>query len=137
MSSLWAARRTVGSYGEVAQGFVELEAFLRETSGLYFQPRTVTTATTLQVTDRLLLCNTTSGALTVTLYAAKQYPPQPYYIKLLAGANNVTLDADGTELIYTTAGAGTVVWNTAGTTKIIWPFETATKGTWAWVELNT
>lgn len=81
--------------------------------------------------------DTTVAARTVTLLSAELYPPQEYTVKLLVGGNNVTLDADGTELIYTTSGAGTLVWNTTGMTKVIVPFETSTKGTWAWAELNT
>jgi DNA-binding beta-propeller fold protein YncE len=103
----------------------------------YNQPRSVTAATTLLASDRLLLCTTTGGAFTVTLGPAENYLPQPYYVKLLAGANNVTLDADGTELIYTNAGAGTLAWNTAGMTKIVIPCLVASPATWGWIELNT
>jgi hypothetical protein len=128
MASLW-------HYGSGAAG---LYSFFREGahSG-YNQPRSVTAATTLLATDRLLLCTTTGGAFTVTLGPAQEYLPQPYVVKLLAGANNVTLDADGTELIYTTAGAGTLAWNTAGMSKIVIPCLVAAPATWGWIEINT
>lgn len=137
MAELWRAPHVLRDSADTVSALVRLEDFLRRVSGLYIQPRTSTVATTLLVSDRLLLMDTSGGARIVTLLSAKEYPPQPYAIKLLAGANNVTLDADGTELIYTTVGAGTLAWNTTGTTKIIWPFLTSSPGVWAWAELNT
>jgi hypothetical protein len=135
MANLWSAPRTLSAWAEVVAALVALEDWLRRVSGLYVQPRTVTTATTLLVSDRLLICDTTGGAFTVTLLSAKLYPPQPYWVKLLAGANNVTLSSP--ENIYTTVGATTLAFNTVGMTKVIWPFETSSKGTWAWVEVGS
>lgn len=111
----------------------DLSSWLRETSGFYTQPRHVTSATTLLVSDRDLLVTTTGGAVTVTLGPARNYPPVPYSIKLMAGANNVTLDADGSESIYTTSGAGTLAWNTAGAAYTIVPCLVTAPNTWGWV----
>jgi hypothetical protein len=133
MAETWTAPRVVGSHQATVRSLVGLEDWLRRTSGVYMQPRHVTAATTLLVSDRVLLCTTTGGAFTVTLGPAQDYLPQPYNVKLLAGANNVTLDADGTELIYTNAGAGTLAWNTAGTSYTLVPCLVNAPGTWGWL----
>lgn len=127
MATLWHP------VAEPASALRDLWSWLKETSGFYFQPRHVTAATTLLVSDRDLLVTTTGGAVTVTLGPARNYPPVPYSVKLLAGANNVTLDADGSENIYTTAGAGTLAWNTAGTAMTIVPCLITAPNTWGWV----
>lgn len=137
MSETWSAPRRVESGRDTVRSLVGLEDWLRRTSGVYVQPRSVTAATTLLVSDRLLITDTTGGAFTVTLGPAQEYPPVPYVVKLLAGANNVTLDADNTELIYTTAGAGTLAFNTAGTAYTLIPCLVAAPGTWGWVEVGT
>ena len=131
MAELWnpptVASRVVGSLGEL------YDFFRRGAIEPYCPPRRITAATTLLPNDRLLLVDTSGGVLTVTLGAARTYPIQPYRVKLIAGANNVTLDADGTENIYTTAGAGTLVWNTTGTSYTIIPCIVAAPNTWGWV----
>lgn len=114
------------------------DLFKRGALPAYSVPRRVTATTTLLATDRLLLVDTTGGAVTVNLSAASSYPMQPYAVKLIAGGvNNVTLDAAGTESIYTTAAFGTVAWNTAGVCKIIWPALITAPATFGWVEINT
>jgi hypothetical protein len=109
----------VSSLWHHASGAAGLYSFFREGAHAgYNQPRSVTTATTLLATDRLLLCTTTGGAFTVTLGPAQEYLPVPYFVKLIAGAS-------------------TLAWNTAGMTKIVIPCLVAAPGTWGWVEVNT
>jgi len=74
--------------------------------GLYFQGdhrgpiRTITSATTLGDTDYVVLANSTAGAFTVSLPAASTCPGREYCIKRInAGANNVTIDPNGSETI--------------------------------------
>ena len=99
----------------------------------YCVPRRVTATTTLLSTDRVLIVDTTGGAITVNLPAASSVPINAYRVKLIAGANNVTLDANGTESIYTTGAVGTLAWNTAGTSYTIVPCLITAPSTWGWV----
>lgn len=136
MASLWQPPRS-GALEDVWSAFaLLLDLFRRGALAPYALPRRVSSATTLLSTDRVLLVDTTSGAVTVTLPPAASVPAQSYEVKLIAGANNVTLDADGSENIYTTAGAGTLAWNTTGMTKRIHPAIITTPATWGWVSLD-
>lgn len=137
MAVLWAPARSgliANVWGELAELF---DLFRRGALPPYCVPRRVTTDTTLLSTDRLLLVDSTAGAVVVNLPTAASMPMQPYAVKLIAGANNVTLDAAGTENIYTNAGGGTLAWNTAGVCKVIWPAVITAPATYGWVELNT
>ena len=78
--------------------------------------RFVTAATTVLDSDYLLLVDTTSGAVTVTLPDALVNLDRQWVVKHYAGANAVTVDASGSQLIYAAgAGATTLVWNAIGT----------------------
>ena len=131
MANLWTAPRG-------APELVGLQdLFRRGGDAAFCLPRSVTGATTLLSTDRLLLVDTTTGAFTVTLPAASGMPTRPYAVKLIAGANNVTLARSGSDEIWTTTNVTSVVWNTTGVTKIVWPCLVTAPGTWGWVEINT
>lgn len=87
-----------------------LEAELGSLSRVGATTRAVTAATTITAADALVLVDTTSGAVTVTLPVAAVSAGKRYTVKKTnAGANNVTLDGNGAETID---GAATVVWNT-------------------------
>ncbi|MCP4113842.1 MAG: hypothetical protein GY737_00275 [Desulfobacteraceae bacterium] len=49
--------------------------------------------------NRVLLVNTSGGAVTVNLPPADEADVVPYHIKNINAANDVTLDGDGTETI--------------------------------------
>jgi hypothetical protein len=99
------------------------------------QPRRVTAATSLYPTDQLLLCDTAGGGYSVTLPLARTMSPKVYRVKLVNGANTLTLTASGSELIYasTGAGAGTFAWATTGASYGIVPCRVASPDTWGYV----
>lgn len=136
MASLWHPTRgaswalVLGSIGDL------LDFFRRGALPPYCAPRRVSADATLLGTDRLLLVDSTADAVVITLGPARDYLGHAYAVKLIAGSNNVTLDADGTEEIHTTAGAGTLVWNTTGMTKVIWPTLITAPATFGWAELS-
>lgn len=116
---------------------MQLEDLLRRLTGWYIPVRRVSADTLLLGTDRLLIVDTTNDPVTVSLPPAATVASQPYAIKLIAGTDNVTLAADGSEEIHTTSGAGTLVWNTTGATKTIVPCLVSAPATWGWIEINT
>lgn len=133
MAELWSAPRSFPELSAVVKTLTKLEDMLRRVTGWYIQPRRVDDDTTLLGTDRLLIVDTTDTAVTVSLPPAQAFAPQPCTVFLAAGSNNVTLDADGSELIYTTSGNGTLQWNTAGEAHSIFPCLVSAPGTWGWV----
>lgn len=87
-----------------------LEAEVAAVGRIGTATRAVTAATTITAADALVLVDTTSGAVTVTLPAAAVSTGKRFTVKKTnAGANNVTLDGDGSETID---GAATLAWNT-------------------------
>lgn len=136
MAELWSAPRSFSELSAVVKTLTKLEDMLRRVTGWYIQPRRVDDDTTLLGTDRLLLVDTTSDDVTVALPPAGSFIPQPYTVKLVAGSNNVTLDADGSELIYTTSGNGTLQWNTTGDAYTVVPCLVSAPGTWGWIVTN-
>ena len=67
------------------------------TRGTY---RSVTATGNVQSGDYLLLCNSTAGAVTITLPPAALVPGRIYVFKRVnAGANNVVVDGYGAETI--------------------------------------
>jgi hypothetical protein len=67
------------------------------TRGTY---RSVTTSGNVVSGDYLLLCNSTAGAVTITLPPAALVPGRIYVFKRInAGANNVVVDGFGSETI--------------------------------------
>lgn len=87
-----------------------LEAELGALGRVGATTRAVTATTTLTAADALLLVDTTSGAVTVNLPAVTSSAGKRFTVKKTnAGANNVTLDGDGSETID---GAATLAWNT-------------------------
>lgn len=61
---------------------------------------TVTSNTTLDDTNYTVLCDATSGAITITLPAAASNSGRTYYIKKInTSSNDVTVDANGSETI--------------------------------------
>lgn len=77
--------------------------------------RTVTSATTLRVTDETLLCDATSGAFAVTLISALRTPNKPSF-RNVGSANNVTLTPTGTQKIN---GASTLVLTPGQTARLV------------------
>lgn len=68
-------------------------------SGRIFVTTTVTANTTLNRTHEVVLCNATSGAITITLPPAAT-DTRGYFIKKIdSSANAVTIDGDGAETI--------------------------------------
>ena len=134
MASTWTAPRSLRDFAGVVSSLVGLESFLVN-GGLpaYQQPRRVTAATTLRPSDRLLLVDTTGGAVTVTLPLAQEAHADEYNVKLLAGANNVTLQRTGSDSIYTTAAVTSLAWNTTGDSTTLVPCLVVAPGTWGWV----
>jgi len=131
MANLWTAPRE-------APELVGLQdLFRRGGDAAFCLPRRVTSATTLLATDRLILADTSGGIFTITLPEASGMPARPYAVKLIAGANNLTLARSGSDEIWTSTNATSLVWNTTGVTKILWPCLVSTPGTWGWVEINT
>lgn len=60
--------------------------------------RTVTAAYTITISDRVILCDATVGAFTVSLPASLASIGRQFYIKKIdASSNVVTIDADATE----------------------------------------
>jgi len=87
-----------------------LEAEVAAVGRIGATTRAVTATTTLTAADALLLVDTTSGAVTVNLPAVTSSAGKRFTVKKTnAGANNVTLDGDGSETID---GAATLAWNT-------------------------
>lgn len=73
----------------------------------YIYPDTVTKTTTYTATvnDKIILCDTSGGAWTLTLPTAVGNDDKEYVIVLVTAGNDLTIDGDGTETI---AGATTV-----------------------------
>ena len=94
-------RRPVGpgltqTQTQLGRMLASLEERLRRGMGL----RALTASDTAKLTDGLLTCDATSGAITVTLPKAKKMRGQTLHaIKTDAGANALTLDGDGSETI--------------------------------------
>lgn len=61
--------------------------------------KTITGNDLLTLDDAVVLVDTTGGAVTVDLPAAASALNKVFYIKKIAGANDVTVDANGAELI--------------------------------------
>lgn len=136
MAELWTTPRTLTSIRAVVPVLIKLEDLLRRATGWYLQPRRVNTDTQLLGTDRLLMVDTTDDAITIALPPAQRLLPQSYTVKLVAGTNSITLDADGAELIYTTSGNGTLQWNTTGDAYTVVPCLVSAPGTWGWIVTN-
>lgn len=92
--------------------------------------RLVSSATTLTAGDFLVLVDTTSGSVTVTLPLAAQHPNQRYEIKKTAAANTLTVQRSGSDLID---GASTKAWTTLNQTYGVQSAITAAPATWGWV----
>lgn len=60
---------------------------------------TKTSDYTIVGSDYLILVDTTSGVVTITLPLAKKHENQEFVIKKTAGGNNVTVDGNGSETI--------------------------------------
>jgi len=70
---------------------------------------TLTASDSISPFSGLVLVNTTSGSVTVTLPAAADCKGRVYQFKKTVAANTVTLDPAGTETID---GAATLAWTT-------------------------
>lgn len=77
--------------------------------------RTVTSATTLRVTDETVLGDATSGAFTITLISALRTPNKPSF-RNIGSSNNVTLAAAGSQKIN---GSATLVLTPGQTARLV------------------
>lgn len=137
MATLWTAP-AIRSLADAETAFAKLYAFFRAGAVLpYHQPRFISAAATLRETDRLTLCDTTGGAFALTLPLARTTPPQIYAVKLLAGANNVTLTRTSPDEIWTSAAVTTLAFNTTGMTKLLVPGIVDGATTWGWVVVGS
>ena len=79
---------------------------------------------TALTSDFVLLCDASSGALTITLPSVASNPGNPFYVKRLnSGANTVTIAAVGSDLID---GSSTAVLNSRYETLLL----VAEAGSW-------
>lgn len=100
---------------DVDRTIQDLENALGRTPS-YGAHRVVTAATTITDSDYLVLVNTTSGAVTVTLPDALLNLDRQWIVKHYAGANAITVDGHGSQLVYASGpGATTLTWNSVGT----------------------
>lgn len=60
---------------------------------------TKTGAYTTTASDQVILCDATSATFTITLISAVSFPGKSYSIKRMSAANNVTVDANGSQTI--------------------------------------
>lgn len=95
-------RLCITGYQNVAE--TQLEDFSAFSIGAI---RTVTTDTTVQATDRLILCDTTGGALTVTLRAAASY--SAVLILKNIGPSLVTIQPAGSDTLDGSTSANTIM----------------------------
>ncbi len=99
VASVDECRRTfeslVAAFAEIETRLVLLEAV---------NVRAVTADTDATIDDRVILCDTSGGAITVNLPPAADVPGKILHVKLITGASNVTIDPDASELID---GSGT------------------------------
>lgn len=99
---------TLSSLEATIRGLKRVEHLLGHTP-TYGASRTVTANTTALDSDDLILGDTTSGSITITLPPADQNLGRRFTAKKKAAANTLTLDANGSELID---GAATLAWTT-------------------------
>ena len=98
-----------------------------------FNARTIAAATTLTENDDLVLVNTTSGSVTVTLPPASNIPGTVFRVKKMVAANTVTIDADGSETID---GSATVAFTTQYQVVAIASVIVTAPATWGWVKIT-
>lgn len=98
----WSWRRLIPSEYPLQRLIEELNARLLSLSNSLAQGlevRTVTASETLDREDKVMLVDTSSGAVTLSLLPAAQLPGVEYHIKLIDATNNLTIDPDGSETI--------------------------------------
>lgn len=118
-------RRWTRGVRESERALQDLENALGRTP-LFGAHRIVTAATTVLDSDYLLLVNTTSGAVTVTFPDALLNLDRHWVVKHYDGANAVTVDGNGSQLVYAMgAGAATLTWNSIGTSYTLYAVATS------------
>lgn len=92
--------------------------------------RIVSAAVTLTANDDIVLVDTTSGSVTVTLPDARQHANHVFHVKKMIAANTCTVQRSGSDTID---GAATSAWTTRYECRSFASVIVTAPATWSWV----
>jgi hypothetical protein len=106
----------------------DMVARLQET-----RARAISSATTLTERDDVVLVDTTSGSVTVTLPSARLAGGHVFHVKKMIAANTCTVSRSGSDTID---GATTSAWTTQYECRTFASVIVTAPATWGWVVLG-